>query len=121
MARIDACPCGSGAGYDTCCGPLHRGEVDARTAEQLMRSRYSAFALGDVGYLLRTWHPRTQPEHLNLDADVTWLSLQVLAADGDTVEFIARYRAPSGRGFQREISRFAKRAGRWFYVDGTAP
>ena len=45
---------------------------------------------------------------------------QVVAAGGDTVEFIARYRGPTGRGFQREVSRFAQRAGRWFYVDGTA-
>ncbi|MCA0295678.1 MAG: hypothetical protein LCH96_10295 [Actinobacteria bacterium] len=114
----NACPCGSGAGYPDCCGRLHRGEAEARTPEELMRSRYSAFVLGDAGYLLRTWHPRTRPESLTLDPDVAWLSLRVVAASGDTVEFIARYRGPSGRGFQRETSRFARLGDRWFYLDG---
>lgn len=84
-----------------------------------MRSRYSAFALGDAGYLLRTWHPRTRPETLELDTDLTWLSLQVLDAGADEVEFIARYRGPGGRGFLRERSRFARQGDAWFYVDGT--
>lgn len=84
-----------------------------------MRSRYSAFAAGDAGYLLRTWHPRTRPESLDLDETVNWLSLQIIEAQGDTVEFIARYRGPGGRGFLRERSRFAQQAGRWFYLDGT--
>jgi len=84
-----------------------------------MRSRYSAFVVGDAGYLLRTWHPRTRPAELHLDPAVEWLSLQVLEATGDEVEFIARYRGPGGRGFQRERSRFVERAGRWLYLDGT--
>ena len=49
------CPCGGGA-YRSCCGPLHRGDQRAKTAEQLMRSRYSAFARGEIDYLLAT-HP----------------------------------------------------------------
>jgi SEC-C motif-containing protein len=84
-----------------------------------MRSRYSAFAVADADYLLGTWHPRTRPDQLELDAAVTWLSLQVLDAGADEVEFIARYRGPGGRGFLRERSRFEQHAGRWFYLDGT--
>ena len=84
-----------------------------------MRSRYSAFALGDAAYLLRTWHPRTRPAALDLDPELTWLSLQVLDTGPAEVEFIARYRGPGGRGFLRERSRFAQRDGTWFYVDGT--
>ena len=60
------CPCPSGDTYDDCCAPLHRGERDAPTAVQLMRSRYSAFAVGDMPYLLRTWHPTTRPDDLAL-------------------------------------------------------
>lgn len=86
-----------------------------------MRSRYSAFVAGDTGYLLDTWHPRTRPEELELDSGITWLSLQVLGAGPEEVEFIARYRGPDGRGFLRERSRFARQGGRWYYVDGTAP
>lgn len=86
-----------------------------------MRSRYAAFALGETDYLLRTWHPSTRPPALRLDADLSWLSLQIVDASGDQVEFIARYRGPSGRGFLRERSRFVRHEGRWFYLDGTEP
>ena len=58
------CPCGTGLPYDDCCGPLHAGSTAAATAEQLMRSRYSAFAVGDAAYLLATWHPSTRPAAL---------------------------------------------------------
>lgn len=86
-----------------------------------MRSRYAAFALGEAGYLLRTWHPRTRPPELSLDAGLSWLSLQIVDAAGEEVEFIARYRGPTGRGFLRERSRFARHRGRWFYLDGGLP
>ncbi|MFI5298859.1 MAG: YchJ family protein [Polyangiales bacterium] len=48
------CRCGSNVAYAECCRPFHRGEREAPTAEALMRSRYSAFALGEVEYLWRT-------------------------------------------------------------------
>ncbi len=123
------CPCGSGESYTTCCGPLHRGRatglVTARTAEQLMRSRYSAFAVGDVAYLLLTWHPETRPATLELDPGVEWWRLEVLGttAGGEhdvegTVAFVAHHRdRESGRvGRQRENSAFRREAGEWFYV-----
>lgn len=119
MTQPASCPCGSGALYAACCRPLHTGAEVPTTPEQLMRSRYSAFAIGDAGYLLRTWHPRTRPGELDLDPGISWLSLQVIEAGPTQVEFIARYRGPSGRGFLRERSRFEQQAGRWFYLDGT--
>ncbi len=61
------CPCGAPAPYDACCGPAHRGEAPAATAEALMRSRYSAFVLRDTYYLLASWHPSTRPKKLTLD------------------------------------------------------
>jgi SEC-C motif domain protein len=119
------CPCGSGAGYQLCCGPLHHGERHAATAEQLMRSRYSAFASGDSDYLFRTWHPRTRPEELAMDADLVWTGLEVtdtVAGDLDDargeVEFTAHFEAAGRSGSMRERSRFERRAGRWCYVDG---
>ena len=63
------CPCLSGEQYADCCGRFHAGEAEAPTAEQLMRSRYSAFVVLDAGYLLRTWHPETRPASLELDPD----------------------------------------------------
>ncbi|MGO4221572.1 YchJ family protein [Lysobacter sp. TAF61] len=119
------CPCGLGRPYTRCCGPLHAGGV-AETAEALMRSRYSAFVLADVSYLLATWHRDTRPPALDLgEAGATrWLGLEVrrhamTGADRATVEFVARYKvggAPAVR--LREVSRFAREDGRWFYLDG---
>lgn len=111
-----ACPCG-GATYDACCGPLLRAERLAETPEQLMRSRYTAHALGDAEHLWRTWHPRTRPERVDLDPGTTWLGLQVLRAEDEEVEFVAAYDDQRGGGRLHERSRFARRAGRWFYVE----
>ena len=77
--------------------PLHEGTARAATAEQLMRSRYSAFAVGDAGYLLDTWHPGTRPRSLDLDpgrAVAGWRSSPRTAgrcSSRGTVEFVARY------------------------------
>jgi len=119
------CPCGTGLPYAECCGRLHDGTTTAATAEQLMRSRYSAFAVGDPAYLLATWHPLTRPPSLELDPTVRWTGLDVLAtSDGGllategTVEFRARYRHEGGTGSQHEVSRFTRVDGAWRYLDG---
>ncbi|GGF38103.1 UPF0225 protein [Microbacterium sorbitolivorans] len=114
---MTACPCGS-ADYDACCGALHRGARDAATPDELMRSRYSAFAKGDEFYLARTWHPRTRPADLSMDPSLRWTGLTILASTDDTVDFVAHYVDADGAGSLREHSRFARRAGRWVYVDG---
>src|SRR5207247_9631037 len=77
--RMDglACPCGLGDDYESCCGRLHAG-APAPTAESLMRSRYSAFAVGDAGYLLRTWHPSGRPRTLSLRPALRAVRLAVL-------------------------------------------
>ena len=117
------CPCLSGLPYDECCSPLHRGESSAPTAEQLMRSRFSAFAVGDADYLLATWHPSTRPAILALDADRRWYRLDILdrTAGGPldtrgTVEFEAFWRSTETQGSQRESSEFVREDGQWFYV-----
>jgi SEC-C motif-containing protein len=121
------CPCLSGLTYDACCEPLHAGTSSAQTAEQLMRSRYSAFAVGDADYLTATWHPSTRPTSLELDAHRRWYRLDVLRSERggpfDTegvVEFRAYHRSPEGKGSQHEVSRFVRENGRWLYVDGVA-
>jgi len=92
-----------------------------------MRSRYSAFAVGNADHLFRSWHPRTRPDDVALPRGTTWLGLEVLdVVDGGesdetgVVEFVARYRAAGREHRLHECSRFARRAGRWVYVDGTA-
>ncbi len=125
------CACGGdppGATFDQCCGPLLRGERLARTAEELMRSRYTAYALADGDHLFRTWHPRTRPDHVDPDPWVRWVHLEVLRTvdggpedDRAVVEFRAEWLAGEGatrqRGELHERGRFERRAGRWFYVD----
>lgn len=111
------CPCGSGASYDACCGRLHRGAAQAATAEELMRSRYAAYAVGDLAYVERTWHPRTRPV-LSPTRGLAWTGLEIHRAEGDVVEFTATYDGPRGRGGLHETSRFERRAGRWMYVHG---
>ena len=117
------CPCGGGT-YAECCEPFHAGRTQAPTAETLMRSRYSAFALGLSDYLWRTWHPRTRPEQVIL-GDTAWTRLQVLdVVDGSErdqdgiVEFVAHYGSGRRAGTMRERSRFERRGRRWMYVDG---
>lgn len=90
-----------------------------------MRSRYTAYVRRDASYLLRTWHPRTRPERLDVDG-VAWRGLEILAtskgkaADASgTVTFVAHYAGEAGQpATMRETSRFETMAGVWVYVDG---
>lgn len=119
------CPCGTPLSYDDCCGRVHSGAMTAPTAEALMRSRYSAFAVGDVEYLLKSWHPDTRPRKLTLDPAQHWERLEIVATTGGgllhkegTVEFRAHYRHSSHTGVLHEHSRFTRVGGDWLYVDG---
>ncbi len=120
----DRCPCLSGNPYDECCGPLHAG-APAPTAERLMRSRFSAFALGLPEYLLRSWHPRTRPESLDLDPGQRWTRLDIVGTrsggpfdSAGTVTFRAWWRSDAERGTLEETSDFVREGGHWYYVDG---
>lgn len=118
------CPCGSGESYGNCCAPWHTGlteGVHAPTPEALMRSRYSAYGLGLIDYLLATWHPSTSPGELELPP-LKWLGLELRHAlatgDAGVVEFVARYRDSGRGGRMHETSRFVREDGRWYYIDG---
>jgi SEC-C motif-containing protein len=122
------CPCGLPARYDDCCGRIHRGDASAVTAEALMRSRYSAFAVGDLAYLARSWHPDTRPRKIHDDPARSWTGLTVLATSGGgmldqegTVEFEAHHTGGNDDGpgtdhVVHERSTFARFDGRWVYV-----
>lgn len=128
LSATAACPCGSEREYGACCGLYHAGYAQgqwAPTAQALMRSRYSAYALGLLDYLLATWHPETAPGDLEL-APLKWLGLEVLEAqesgDAAVVEFVARCRNSLGRAERlHERSRFVRLDGRWLYIDGQFP
>jgi SEC-C motif-containing protein len=127
MPDTPMCLCGSGDAYVRCCGRyLDTGEWPV-TAEDLMRSRYTAYALARADYLQRTWHVSTRPVDLALgeNASMKWLGLTILDTrdggaldDTGVVEFVARYKSGGKAERLHEISRFVKQDGQWFYVDG---
>ena len=121
------CPCGTGEAYADCCGRWHKGldqGLHAPTPEALMRSRYSAYVVGDLHYLLATWHASTAPGDLEL-GPIKWLGLEVKhaaqAGDAGVVEFVARCKVNGRAERMHEISRFMREADRWYYIDGQQP
>lgn len=123
------CPCGSARPYADCCGALHRrfaseGVLTAANAEALMRSRYSAFVVGDLAYLRASWHTSTRPAELAPDeAGLKWLGLEVrrhLSQDAKhaSVEFVARSKLEGRAHRLHETSRFVREDGVWYYLDG---
>ncbi len=90
-----------------------------------MRSRYSAFAVGDASYLYETWDSGSRPAEIELDDALHWTRLEILEtvrggpfdADG-VVEFRAHHRTSRSAGIRHERSWFAKKGGRWLYVSG---
>jgi SEC-C motif domain protein len=128
------CPCGKGETLAACCGPIIDGTVPAATAEELMRSRYTAYATGNVEHVVVTHDPATR-DKVDRDgvaawsAQSKWLGLDVIATEkggpDDTtgiVEFVARFELAGAVQAHRERSTFERKdegAGpRWFYIDG---
>lgn len=118
------CPCGTGLTYGECCYRFHSGEWVAPTAEALMRSRFTAFAVGNSQYLLDTWDPETRPSELGLDMGIDFYRLDILEATGGgpfdstgTVKFQAFYKGLAS-GVQEEDSTFRKVNGAWVYSTG---
>lgn len=90
-----------------------------------MRSRYTAYTLGDESYLLASWHPSTRPAAIDFTTDPApkWIGLQIrqhvqTGADAAVVEFVARYRVGGRAHRLHETSRFVRTQGRWQYVEG---
>ena len=126
----ELCPCGSNQTYAECCAPFHQGEALPETAEQLMRSRYCAFAKRLPQYLLDTLHPsKRAPNELalleNAVAHNTWHRLQVIstrqghAEDNEGyVAFRASFEDRGQSGLLEENSYFVRESGRWYYLSG---
>jgi SEC-C motif-containing protein len=123
------CPCGSGRELDQCCGAIIAG-APAPTAEVLMRSRYTAFALGHIDYLTETLAPEARADFDPIEAgktagDAVWQGLEVRAVtdggrDDETgsVEFVARFRLNGEPRIHHELASFRREQGRWLCVDG---
>lgn len=125
----EPCPCGTGDLYERCCGPIHgQGAGLGATAEQLMRARYSAYAMANGPFLLSSWHPDTRPASVSFPDEQQWLGLTIVDTTGGgglekegTVEFTARFRRGDDHFELHELSSFVRSKGNWLYVDGYNP
>ncbi len=126
----EKCPCGSGKLYAECCRPVIKGERKALTAEELMRSRYSAYVKVEIPYLNESTHPSQRES--NDEAAMrdwaeksVWLGFEIIKTskggpsdDQGSVEFIARYKVGDGaKQDHHETSQFRKENGIWYFYD----
>ena len=121
------CICQSGKSFDECCERFINGQQHAKTPVQLMRSRFSAYALGGHGeYLFSTWASSKRaglnPAELSVRS-IDWTNLEVIeksqSGNNAVVEFKAYYSKPNNdNGIHHEVSTFERIDGHWFYVDG---
>lgn len=125
MVDTSKCPCGTGKPYDACCKELHQGARAAKTAEELMRSRYTAYVKKLKDYLLATWHQsqRDKMQDLNFEPGIRWQGLTVTSVKAGTendnegeVEFTAKYSFNNRISQINEHSHFVKEDGRWYYT-----
>lgn len=125
-----SCPCGLGEIYQACCARFIEGSALPQTAEQLMRSRYTAYSMSNIQYIEQTMRG---PAAKNFDpisanhwaTEANWLNLTVTdhtqnSEDSATVSFIACYEERGQKKFLAEKSDFKKVAGRWYYTEGQA-
>ena len=131
-ALLDSiCPCQSSKSYKDCCGRFHTHAQFPETAEQLMRSRYAAYVLKNVSYIVDTTVP-SQQGLLNVQAiqawaeNTQWLGLKILNTESLTkiqsaVEFNAVFQGEEGEQTHHERSIFVKIDVRWYFVDPTVP
>lgn len=126
----ETCPCGSNTSYQDCCGRFIEHRALPATAEELMRSRYTAFTQNNFDYLDETSHteasqPNDTQSNRDLISNFKWVGLEIVQKEMGTesdvegyVDFIARYQAGNNEHAIREKSLFKKDGDRWLYVNG---
>ena len=129
VPNAEFCPCGSRKKYQYCCEKYLFAKAFPETAEQLMKSRYTAFCKGNIDYLIATLHPdkRTNKDRKELSKTInntTWLNLTILnTSQGKKndkigyVEFVAAFKITEIQQLH-EKSKFIKTDGKWFYLEG---
>lgn len=132
LSATTNCPCLSGERYQHCCQPLHQFLRFPATAEQLMRSRYTAYVLQNIDYIVKTTAP-SQQAVLNVAAlqqwaeTTSWLGLRIkthiphLTPIHSIVSFEATFASPQGAQSHYEDSLFVNIDQRWYFVDPTVP
>jgi SEC-C motif-containing protein len=121
---MNTCFCCSQKSFESCCKPYLDGTQHAPTAEALMRSRYSAYVLHEVDYLMTTTHPsqlkfHSKEETLRWSVSNQWLKLEIINATSHIVEFKAYFIGTTLKNqIHHERSTFRFENNRWLYVDG---
>ncbi|RYX99634.1 YchJ family protein [bacterium] len=133
MVDTQLCPCGSSLAYIDCCEPIIKSNKIAQTAEELMRSRYSAYAKAEIDYLLSSTdisqrHLYTQKSLRDWAEKSQWLKLEILSAskgqkndNSGLVEFKAYYNENGIAKIHHELSTFVKKDGHWYFQSGSQP
>jgi SEC-C motif-containing protein len=126
--KTEPCPCGSGKNFADCCEPVIKGEREAETAEELMRARYSAFAAGEIDFIVASTHSSTRhevdiPYTTEWSKNSTWQGLQIIETrDVDKnktlVSFEAKFTQEGVKQTHREKSIFQREDGKWRFVTG---
>ncbi len=122
--NLESCYCGNTLTFENCCKPIILKVEKPTSAQQLMRSRYTAFCIQDADYLVQTTHHSTRKFHkkneiLAWSKANTWVKLEIISFDATTVEFKAFYLNESLKAqIHHEKSTFILENESWFYIDG---
>lgn len=128
--NTNMCPCGSGKKYSDCCSLIIAGTKKGETAESVMRARYTAYAKGEIDYIVNTLDPEVRDSYDREEIKAwseksNWMSLEIKRTDKGQksdkegiVEFIAVYEEESMIYKHHEVSMFIKKDGDWFFKDG---
>ena len=128
---MKTCPCGNQISYSNCCELIHQNISVANNAEELMRSRYTAFVKANGKFLKESHHLTTRPqtkkalqEIVDFSKSVKWLGLEIIETklgqqydEDGTVEFKAHFNYQNKRDLIHEVSSFRKENGIWYYFD----
>ncbi len=130
---MESCPCGSGQPFDDCCRPYLEGDRPAPTAEALMRSRYTAYVMSNIGYIEETTHASRRDQFNRKESEAwsrkaQWETLQIVHTENGgpqdedgLVEFVVRFRDKGRMRQHNEVAEFKQEEGRWYFMDGKAP
>lgn len=124
---MEDCPCGQPSPFTDCCGPFLRGTAYPETAEELMRSRYSAHVKKNWAYLLKTLcaEERKNESVKTIDSGANWKNLQILSTrqgerDDQTGEVVFAASFTIGDDGEEQVHQeragFIREGGRWVYA-----
>ncbi|MFN8578696.1 MAG: YchJ family protein [Candidatus Sericytochromatia bacterium] len=133
MSELELCPCKSSKKFKDCCHKIITGEIKAETAEELMRSRYTAYSIKDFVYILKSTHI-SQKSFYSIDSiknwaeNLIWINLEIISTQKGTkidligeVEFKVSYLENNQEKLHHELSFFKKEEGIWYFVSGQEP